>query len=183
PAAAIWLTAATLKLIAHFKIAQLAQARSLPPIQDEIRRKPHMLDSIKQDTVFGIRMLTRQRAFAAVAILALTLGIGANTPIFSVADAVLWRPLPYSDPDRIMQIAEQRPKEGRAFGPVAPADYFDWRHDSRTFESMAAYTGGVANLTSDGEPERIRSLNVSTPFLRVLGVRPIYGRDFQSDEE
>ena len=116
-----------------------------------------MLDSLKQDTVFGIRMLTRQRAFTAVAILALTLGIGANTAIFSVADAVLWRPLPYSDPDRIMQIAEQRPREGRAFGPVSPADYFDWRHDSRAFESMAAYTGGVANLTGDGEPERVRS--------------------------
>ena len=74
-----------------------------------------------------------------VALLALALGIGANTAIFSIVDAVLWRPLPYPRADRVMALAEQRPRESRWFGPVAPADYFDWRRDNRSFSAMAAY--------------------------------------------
>ena len=72
---------------------------------------------------FGVRMLRRQPGFTAVAIFALALGIGATTAIFSVVDAVLWRPLPYPHADRVMSLAEQRPRESRWFGPVAPADY------------------------------------------------------------
>ena len=85
-------------------------------------------------------MLRRQPGFTAVAVFALALGIGATTAIFSVVDAVLWRPLPFPHADRVMSLAEQRPRESRWFGPIAPADYFDWRRDSHSFSAMAAYT-------------------------------------------
>ena len=111
------------------------------------------------------------RASPLVAVFALALGIGANTAIFSIVDAVLWRPLPYPHADRVMSLAEQRPRESRWFGPIAPADYFDWRRDSRSFSAMAAYTtqspSGAYNLTGDGEPERVRPLEVTPPFLGV----------------
>ena len=146
-----------------------------------------MWDSLRQDIGFGVRMLRRQPGFTAVAVLALALGIGANTAIFSVVDAVLWRPLPYPRADRVMALAEQRPRESRWFGPVAPADFFDWRRDSRSFSAMAAYTliarGGAYNLTGNGEPERVRPLEVSPAFLGVLGVTPAFGRDFRVEEE
>ena len=119
-----------------------------------------MWDALRQDIAFGARMLRRQPGFTAVAVLALALGIGANTAIFSVVDAVLWRPLPYPRADRVMSLAEQRPRESRWFGPVAPADFFDWRRDNRSFSAMAAYVdpaSGAYNLTGDGEPERVRA--------------------------
>src|SRR5258708_20119640 len=98
-----------------------------------------MWDCLRHDIAFGLRMLRRQPGFAAVAIFALALGIGASTAIFSIVDAVLWRPLPYARADRVMALAEQRPREGRWFGPVAPADYFDWQRENRSFSAIAAY--------------------------------------------
>ena len=129
-----------------------------------------MWDSLRQDVGFGIRMLRRQPGFTAVALIALALGIGANTAIFSVVDAVLWRPLPYPGADEIVSIGEQRPREGRLYGPVSPADFFDWRRDGRSFAAMAAYDETAMNLTGAGEPERLRGLSVSPAFLQVLGV-------------
>src|SRR6185503_17383072 len=96
-------------------------------------------DALQQDLVFSVRMLRRQPGFTAVALFALALGIGASTTIFSIVDAVLWRPLPYARADRVMQLAEQRPRESRWFGAVAPADYFDWRQDNHSFAAVAAY--------------------------------------------
>src|SRR5215471_17123431 len=113
PAGQVWLMATTLKLGLRFQIERLYRGRPLSPIRDEIRRDQRLFETLYQDITFGLRMLKRQPAFTAVAVLALTLGIGANTAIFSVANAVLWRPLPYSEPDRIIQIGEQRVKEGR----------------------------------------------------------------------
>src|SRR5262245_57997672 len=128
-------------------------------------------------------MLRRQPGFTAVALVALALGIGANTAIFSIVDAVLWRSLPYPDADRVMEIAEQRPREGRLFGAVSPADFFDWRHDARSFSAVAAYSEGAVNLTGAGDPERLRRLAVSAGFLDALGIPPAVGRTFTLDEE
>src|SRR5262249_44172278 len=95
--------------------------------------------------------------------------------------------LPYPDAGRVMQLAEQRPREDRWFGPVAPADFFDWRRDSRSFAAMAAYRvaapSGAYNLTGVGEPERVQPLEASPSFLAVIGVQPALGRDFRSEEE
>src|SRR5262249_52775161 len=98
-----------------------------------------MWESLRQDVGFSLPLLVRQPGFTIVGLVALALGIGANTAIFSIVDAVLWRSLPYPDADRVMAIAEQRPREGRLYGPVAPADFFDWRRDSRSFAAMSAY--------------------------------------------
>jgi putative ABC transport system permease protein len=106
--------------------------------------------------------------------------------MFSLVDAVLWRPLPYVHADRIVSLAEQRPREGRWFGPIAPADFFDWRRDSRSFAAMAAYLippSGAYSLTGAGEPERVAALQVSPAFLTVLGITPSLGRDFRADED
>ena len=146
-----------------------------------------MWDGLGQDIAFGVRMLRRQPGFAAVAILALALGIGASTAIFSIVDAVLWRPLPYARADRVMSLAEQRPREGRWFGPIAPADYFDWQRQNHSFSAIAAYqltpATSAYNLTGTGEPERVHPLEVTPAFLSVLGVSPALGRDFLPEED
>jgi len=176
-----------LQLVASFTWERCRRDRTLPPIGDEPPQRVAMGDALARDIVFGLRMLRREPGFTAVALVALALGIGANTTIFSIVDAALWRPLPFPRADRIMSLAEQRPRESRWFGPVAPADFFDWRRDSRSFSAMAAYLVGSAsgayNLTGVGEPERVRPLRVSPAFLGVLGVSPALGRDFRFDEE
>ena len=111
-----WLWWQSLRLAITFRWERAAQGRPLPPIGDELRGLGIMWDGLRQDIVFGVRMLRRQPGFTAVAILALALGIGATTAIFSIVDAVLWRPLPYPRADRVMSLAEQRPRESRWFG-------------------------------------------------------------------
>jgi putative ABC transport system permease protein len=182
-----WLWWQSLRLAIAFTWERAVHGRPLPPIGDEVRRMGGMWDQVRQDVGFGIRMLRRQPAFTVVAVFALAIGIGASTTIFSIVDAVLWRPLPYARADRVMSLAEQRPRESRWFGPVAPADYFDWRRDSKAFDDMAAYSvslpSGAYNLTGAGEPERVRPLEAAPSFLRVLGVAPAIGRDFVAEEE
>ena len=183
----VWVWAQAIRLAATFRWERLVRVRGVAPIAEELRSASTMWDALRQDIVFSVRMLRRQPGFTVVAVLALALGIGANTAIFSIVDAVLWRPLPYPHADRVMALAEQRPLESRWFGPVAPADYFDWRRDNRSFSSMAAYTlmpaAGAYNLTGNGEPERVRPLEVSPAFLSVIGVTPAFGRDFRAEEE
>jgi hypothetical protein len=182
-----WLWWQSLRLALMFRWERAAHGRPLPPIGNELRRFGGMWDGLRQDIGFGVRMLRRQPGFAAVAIFALALGIGATTSIFSVVDAVLWRPLPYPHADRLMSLAEQRPRESRWFGPIAPADFFDWRRDNQSFAAIAALSigspSGAYNLTGDGEPERVRPLEVTPQFLSVIGVTPAIGRDFRAEEE
>jgi hypothetical protein len=182
-----WLWWQSLRLAVTFRWERAAQGRPLPPIGDELRGLGHMWDGLRQDIALGARMLRRQPGFTAVAVFALALGIGATTAIFSVVDAVLWRPLPFPHADRVMSLAEQRPRESRWFGPIAPADYFDWRRENHSFSAIAAYTftspSSAYNLTGDGEPERVRPLEVTPAFFGVIGVTPAFGRDFRGEEE
>jgi putative ABC transport system permease protein len=138
---------------------------------------------MRDDIVFGLRLLRRQPGFTVVAVVALALGIGANTAIFSVVDAVLWRPLPYPRAGEIVFIGERRPREGRMNGPVAPADFLDWRTMSRSFGAMASATDFALNLTGDVEPRRLNALAVSPPLFDALGVTPAQGRVFRPEEE
>ncbi len=182
--AAMWSSA--VQLAASFTWERLRRDRTLPAIADEPPPRSVLLEPLAHDAAFGVRMLRRQPGFASVVVGVLALGIGANTAIFSLVDAVLWRPLPFPRADRIMSLGEQRPRENRWFGPIAPADFFDWRRDSRSFSAMAAHmipSSGAYNLTGAGEPERVPALVVSPTFLAVLGVVPAIGRDFRSDEE
>src|SRR5262245_16516249 len=142
-----------------------------------------LAESLAQDVRYAARMLRRQPGFAATAVAALALGIGPNTVIFSLADAVLWRPLPYAAPDGLVSLTEQRPREGRLIGHVSPADFFDWREQSRSFAHMAAYESRAVNLTGDGEALRVDALEVSAGFVEALRIVPALGRGFSRDDE
>ncbi len=135
---------------------------------------------VTQDVRFAARMLWKNPGFTAVAILALALGIGANTAIFSVVQAVLLRPLPYADPGRIVELKETA--LGR-LQSIAPPNFADWKAQARSFESMAAYTDAAATLNGFGAPEQIDAAAVGADLFHVLGVTPMLGRGFQPDED
>ena len=141
------------------------------------------MDAILQDLRYGLRMLFKNPGFAAVAVLALALGIGANTAIFSVVNAVLLRPLPFPDPDRLTMVVSVNPAKGFPKFPASPPDFIDWRAQSRVFAEMAAVDGAPYNLSEGTEPERLNGSRVSASFLGVVGVKPVLGRDFLRSEE
>jgi predicted permease len=129
-----------------------------------------------QDLRYGLRMLVRNPGFAVVAVIALALGIGANTAIFSVVNGVLLQPLPYHDPDRLVRVYETSP--GFQTMSVACPNYFDWRDQSRSFSGMAGIRWEDYDVTGGGQPEHLNGKMVSADFFRVMGIRPVLGRDF-----
>ncbi|HEX8775382.1 MAG TPA: ABC transporter permease [Pyrinomonadaceae bacterium] len=143
-----------------------------------------MMETFRQDIRYGARILMKRPGFALVTVLALALGIGANSAIFSVVNAVLLRPLPYQDPSRLVMVWESRPRQNRDENPVAPADFVDWQQQNQSFENMAAYAPVAFNLTGAGEPEQINSQLVTPEFFQVLGVKAELGRTFlrEADE-
>ena len=136
-----------------------------------------------QDLRYAVRILAKSPGFAAVAILTLALGIGANTAIFSVVDAVLLKRLPYRDPGRLVMVWTTTPHAGDDFSPVAPADFEDWKKLNQSFESMAASTDELFTLTGAGEPQQLLGYRFSSDFLDVLGATPQLGRNFRPDED
>ena len=138
------------------------------------------METIIKDIRYGIRGLSKRPAFTAVAVLTLALGIGANSAIFSVLNAVLLRPLPYADPDRIVRIDETEGKGGMG---VSPPNLLDFQQQNQTFESVAGYTGGSFILTGAGEPLRLESCAVSAALFSVLQVKPLIGRSFSTADE
>jgi putative ABC transport system permease protein len=141
------------------------------------------MTSLWQDVRYGVRVLVRVPVFTAVAILTLALGIGANTAIFSVVNAVLLRPLPFADPDRLVMLWETSQATGEDQVPVAPADYFDWQAASQRFERLAAFHPWSFNLTSGGEPERISGAVATANLFELLGKKPALGRGFRLEED
>ena len=140
-----------------------------------------MIIDLARDTLYAARLLRRSPGFAAIALITLALGIGANTAIFSVLNAVLLRPLPYADPDRLVLIGERGPT-GSA-GNVGYTTFLDWRDRSHAFEEMALIRSWIPTLITNGEPERISGLRVSANFFHMLGVKPMVGRDFTAAED
>lgn len=128
----------------------------------------------------GVRCLSRQRAFAAVAILTLALGIGANSAIFSIVNAVLLRPLPYPEPDRLVVPATVGSQGDR--GPVSYPDYLQWKERKHLFEQVALVSERGADLTGEGDPQRITILAVSEDYLPMMEATPLVGRLFQAEE-
>ncbi len=139
--------------------------------------------NVKQDIRYAFRMLRKQPGFTAIAILTLALAIGANTAIFSVVNAVLLRPLPYPEPDRLVLIRERT----KIFdsGSVSLPNYLDWRASQRGFTDLALFRREDANLsvTGDVEAERVGSARVSYNFLSILGLSPELGRDFRESDD
>jgi putative ABC transport system permease protein len=141
------------------------------------------MDTLIQDLRYGIRTLLKNRSFTAVAVLALALGIGANTAIFSVVNAVLLRPLAFPDPDRLVAIKTINLKTGQNnFGGASPADFIDWRAQSNSFEQLAAETGGSVTATGGEQPELFPGARVSDDYFAMLGIKPMLGRVFLPDE-
>ena len=138
------------------------------------------LDAAARDFRYALRMLYRSPGFTAVAVLTLALGIGANTAIFSVVDAVLLRPLPYPEPDRLVRIWESSLKFDSPRNTVNPLNFLDWRDQSKSFESMAAILGLMTNLSSHGQPIAVQGMQVSPEFFSVLRVAPQLGRPFNA---
>jgi len=136
-----------------------------------------LLENFLQDLRYGARSMRRAPGFTAVAVIALALGIGANAAIFSVVNAVLIRPLAYKDSDRLVTILND------GDGPVAVANYIDWRDQSQSFETMAAADYWSANLTGVDTPERVLGLKVTQNLLPMLGVPPLLGRLFVEGED
>src|SRR3954466_3195501 len=140
------------------------------------------MDAFLADLRYSLRLLRKSPAFTALAIATLALGIGANTAIFSAVDAVLIRPLPYTDPDRVVLVWEENLPAHFPRNTPAPANFADWARMSRSFAGLAATRGGSASLTADGAPIQIRGRRVTSNFFDVLGVRPAIGRMFTEEE-
>ena len=140
------------------------------------------MESLLQDVRFGLRMLVKSPAFALAAILALALGIGANTAIFSVVNAVLLRPLQYRDAERIVMVWESNPTRNWAQFAVSPANYLDWVKESRSIQSIAAFRTQPFILTGGGDPERLKGLLATGEYLDLAGVQPALGRVFTPEE-
>jgi putative ABC transport system permease protein len=140
------------------------------------------MQTLWQDLRQGARSLFKRPSFTIVAVIALALGVGANTAIFSVVYAVLLRALPYRDSDRLVTVWEHNKTRGNAQNVINLGNFFDWKEQNRVFEDMATFFDMTANLTSGGEPEEIPS-QIATPNLfNILGVNPIMGRDFTNDD-
>jgi putative ABC transport system permease protein len=140
------------------------------------------MSAVLQDLRYGFRMLRKSPGFAVLAVITLALGVGANTAIFSVVDAAMLRPLLYSDPDRLVWVTEIWREDG-GYAAVPNPDYTNWRMKAQSFAEMAAYDeGSEANLTGTGAPERIPVVSVTTNFFPMLGISPIRGRSFLSQE-
>ena len=142
------------------------------------------MSTLIQDLKYGLRQLRRNPGFTAIAVLTLALGIGVNTAMFSVVNAVLLRPLAYKDPDRLVSIWAEIPSMNISGAFVEYNTFAEyWRAQSHSFESMSAYTPAWANLTTGGDPQRVLAFRVDAGFLAMAGVRPELGRAFLPSED
>jgi hypothetical protein len=151
---------------------------------EEDRRDMQTLPAIEMlrgDLAYAGRILRQNPGFAVAVVLTLALGIGANTAIFSICNAVLFRPLPYAEPERIVAIWERMPNG--QLGTVAPANFADWRDGSRSFSGVAAVNSQSFVLSGQGDPVRLLGAGVSYNFFSILGVRFPLGRGFVPEED
>src|SRR5262245_420 len=141
------------------------------------------LETLWQDLRFGARMLFKQPGFTAIAALTLGLGIGANITIFSVVNAVLLRPLPYPEADRLVYLWSEAPMQNIRERASAYANISEWRNQNKSFEDLAVTDPTVVTLTGAAEPEQVMSVRASANLFPILGVAPMLGRTFTADEE
>jgi len=148
-------------------------------------RRVNLIETLLQDIRYGVRTLRKNPGFTFFAVVALALGIAANTAIFSIADVVLLRPLPYRDAGRLVKVWEDSAAYGFPRDTPAPGNFFDWKARNAVFEDMAATSGfhHSFNLTGDGNPEEIPGKRVTANLFSVLGVKPALGRDFRAEDD
>ena len=141
------------------------------------------MESLIKDIRYAVRSLLKRPGFAGIAVVTLALGIGANTAIFSVVNAVLLRPLPFPNPDRLVMVWEDASYAGFPRNTPAPANYADWKAQNGVFEDLAALDERSFNLTGDGDPQKIQSYGVTANFFPLLGIKPLLGRTFLPEED
>src|SRR5688500_14709199 len=170
------------------RIWRLALARALTWASHlDAKRSPlglpegHAMERLIQDLRYGLRSLIRQPGFALTAILALALGIGANTAVFSVVYAVLLKPLPYPEPDALVYVHDTYPAV--TFASVSVAKYVALRDGNRSLEALGAMTPGSVTLTGRGDPEQIPGSRVSSDLFLVMKVPALHGRWFTREED
>src|SRR5688572_12110997 len=180
--------------------ARYAAMRAMGPIaksQEECRdvRSANVIGDFLNDLRYGVRTLRRTPGFTSVALVTLALGIGANTAIFSIVNAVILRPLVYPEPDRLMRLMAQFPATGSGGAALSNPEYDEFREMNRSFVAVGAFTtgrgitgggggswSGEVNLTSGDRPHRVRSAAVDHHLLATLGVHPAHGRFFHPGE-
>ncbi len=141
----------------------------------------HFLEALIQDLRFSLRMMRKSPGFTAVAVLTLALGIGANTAIFSFVDAVLLKPLPYPQPERIVSLWEKAPEF--AYNPISTLNFLDWERQNRSFQFLSAIARDTVTLTGSDSPVELNVHRVSASYFKVLGVGATLGRTFAPDED
>ncbi len=149
-------------------------------------RGVHFAETLVQDLRYGLRTMLRSPGFTVTAMLALALGIGANTAIFSVVNAVLLRPLAFYQPDRLVQVWHTPPQKsfpGMLTFAVSPANFLDWRKQNSSFDDMSAYGFGRYTLTGSGHPEAIRMCAATVGLFSILHAQPLLGRSFLAGED
>lgn len=142
-----------------------------------------ILETLLQDLRYALRTFRKHPGFALTVVLTLALGIGANTTIFSVLNAVLMEPLPYQDPERLVRLWESNPGQGRVESAASVPNFQDWQRQQTVFEQLAASEVTTFNLTGSGEPQRIPAARITASLVPMLGVSPLLGRSFVPDEE
>jgi putative ABC transport system permease protein len=142
-----------------------------------------MIETLFNDLQYAIRSLLKHPGFAAIAVLTLALGIGANTAMFSVINGVLLRPLPYQEPDRLVTIWEESPERDMFQMPVSIANLRDWVEQSQTLDQISAYTFSDLNLTGTGEPVQLDAVRVSANLFSLVGATPLLGRTFLPEDD
>jgi predicted permease len=141
------------------------------------------MESLIKDIRYGVRSLLKRPGFTAIAVITLALGIGANTAIFSLVNAVLLRTLPFREPDRLVMVWEDASFAGFPRNTPAPANYADWKAQNQVFDEMAAFDQRSFNLTGDGEPEKVEAYGVTANFFGLLGIHPVLGRVILPEED
>ena len=151
--------------------------RSLGAFWDALALQPQRLeDEMFQDLRYGVRMLLKNPGFTMVAMVTLALGIGVNTGIFSIVNAVLLRPLPFTDPARLVTVWESNAAKGQTHGAVGGANFTDWKNQNQVFDSLVAYFSWNYNLTGDDQSQRLEAAVVSAGFFQMLGAEAALGR-------
>lgn len=144
------------------------------------------MQNLLQDLRYGLRTIRKSPGFAAAAIVVLALGIGANTAIFSVVNAVLLQPLPFPHAEQLVQIWHTPPQKsfpGMKEFAVSAANYLDWQAQNHVFQNVSLYTYGAYNLSGNGEPQFIPARKVTADFFKVLGAEPLLGRTFSDEDD
>ena len=163
-------------------MAFAAAPLTIHPLRPSKDRPTTMLTSIWRDLQYAMRTLGRNPGFAAVSVLALGLGIGANSAIFTVVNSVLLQPLRFDKPDQLIVVRERNLKAGFPQFSLSPGNYLDFRDHNHSFSGIAAFSGRGFNLAGGSQPERLRGARVTTDFFQVLGRQPILGRTFNPQE-